>query len=62
MAGPPDASRRSLKYGHCWVAIVGPHGQRSTLLQLNPFDTRREHQLAFAREALALAAEFVAGA
>jgi nicotinamide-nucleotide amidase len=60
MAGPPDASRRSLKYGRCCFAVVGPQGSRAETLQLNPFGTRREHQLMFARHALELAARFVA--
>lgn len=54
MAGPPDAARRSLKSGQCWLAVAGPTGERSELLQLNPFLTRREHQLRFARATLAL--------
>ncbi|HKI97410.1 MAG TPA: CinA family protein [bacterium] len=60
MAGPPDAGRRSLKYGHCWFAVAGPDRALAETLQLNPFLTRREHQLAFARHALELATRFVA--
>ena len=60
MAGPPDAARRSLKYGHCSFALVGPRGSHSASLQINPFLTRREHQLRFARHALLLATDFVA--
>jgi PncC family amidohydrolase len=59
MAGPPDASRRSLKYGHCWFAVAGPDGALAEELQLNPFGTRREHQLSFARHALELGRRFV---
>jgi nicotinamide-nucleotide amidase len=61
MAGPPDAARRSLKYGLCCFALVGPQGEAAETVQLNPFLTRREHQLRFARHALELAARFVTG-
>lgn len=54
MAGPPDAARHSLKSGQCWLALAGPDGEHAEALQLNPFETRREHQLAFARAVLRL--------
>ena len=54
MAGPPDGSRRSLKYGLCWFALDHPAGGHRESIQLNPFLTRREHQLAFARHALSM--------
>lgn len=61
MAGPPDAGRRSLKYGLCCLAVAGPDGERTRTVHRNPFLTRREHQLHFAREALALLEESLAG-
>lgn len=54
MAGPPDGSRRSLKYGLCWFACAAPGGTVSEALQLHPFHTRRQHQLTFAAHGLAL--------
>ncbi len=60
MAGPPDGSRRSLKYGTCWMACAGPHGVSSEPVHDNPWRTRREHQLRFARRALALVHRCVA--
>ena len=52
MAGPPDGERRSLKNGESWLALAGPQGVKTRMIRLNPFLTRREHQLRFAREAL----------
>ncbi len=59
MAGPPDVSRRSLKYGRCWMAVAGPRGTIAAEATHNPFLTRREHQLRFAVKALALVRQAV---
>jgi PncC family amidohydrolase len=61
MAGPPDGERRSLKNGLCWFACAGPGGTRNESLQLNPFLTRREHQLRFSLHALDLLRRTLAG-
>lgn len=52
MAGPPDGRRRSLKNGQTWVALASPNGIESSRIELNPFLTRREHQLIFAKTSL----------
>jgi PncC family amidohydrolase len=57
MAGPPDGQRHSLKNGQCWLALAGPAITRSAHIALDPFLTRREHQLRFALHALALACQ-----
>jgi len=62
MAGPPDGRRRSLKSGLCWIAVVTPEGTRTEEVELNPYLTRREHALAFAARALALARRALEGA
>ena len=61
MAGPPDAGRRSFKYGLCWIAFAAADGKVSECLELNPFLTRREHQLHFAQRALSLARQALEG-
>lgn len=53
MAGPPDGRHRSLKNGECWLAFATPDGTHTEHLALDPFATRREHQLRFAARALA---------
>ncbi|MCZ6627221.1 MAG: CinA family protein [SAR324 cluster bacterium] len=52
MAGPPDGRRRSFKNGCCHMALVTPKSVHTEVLQLNPFLTRREHQLSFTVHAL----------
>ena len=61
MAGPPDGVRRSLKSGLCHIALVTPTKTHTTEIHLNPFLTRREHQLRFAAHALASMREWLAG-
>lgn len=61
MAGPPDGTRRSFKNGECWLAAVGPHGERTEHVALNPFLTRKEHMLEFSRRALLLLRGVVEG-
>jgi len=48
MAGPPDGKRLSLKNGICYYAIANSSGVISYSLTLNPFFTKKEHQLQFA--------------
>lgn len=48
MAGPPDGKRLSLKNGICYYAIANSSGVISYSLALNPFFTKKEHQLQFA--------------
>jgi nicotinamide mononucleotide (NMN) deamidase PncC len=61
-AGPPDGIRRSFKNGECWLAAVGPTGERTEHVMLNPFLTRKEHMLEFSRRALALLRGVIEGA
>jgi PncC family amidohydrolase len=58
-AGPPDGVRRSFKNGECWLAAVGPAGERTAHVALNPFLTRKEHMIEFSRRALVLLREVV---
>jgi nicotinamide mononucleotide (NMN) deamidase PncC/nicotinic acid mononucleotide adenylyltransferase len=60
-AGPPDGVRRSFKNGECWLAAVGPDGERTEHVALNPFLTRKEHMLEFSRRALLLLRKVVEG-
>lgn len=57
MAGPPDGRHRSFKNGTCCLALATPEGLHTRTLHRPPFLTRREHQLAFARDALQWALE-----
>lgn len=61
MAGPPDGSRRSMKYGLCWFACAGPRGTMAESMHLNPFLTRRQHQLDFARNGLGMVRRYLSG-
>ncbi|MCH8886683.1 MAG: CinA family protein [SAR324 cluster bacterium] len=61
MAGPPDGSRRSMKYGLCWFACAGPRGTMAESMHLNPFLTRRQHQLAFACNGLGMVRRYLSG-
>ncbi|MDH4246819.1 MAG: CinA family protein [Deltaproteobacteria bacterium] len=61
MAGPPDGERHSLKNGTVCLAWSRPEGTLTRTLTLNPFLTRREHQLHFALAALRLGLTAVPG-
>ncbi len=52
MAGPPDGKRRSFKNGFCHVAFATPKRVHTSEIRLNPFQTRKEHQLLFSIHAL----------
>ena len=52
MAGPPSPERRSKKNGQCHLALALSSEIKYKYLELNPFLTRKEHQLMFAIEAL----------
>ena len=54
MAGPPDGQRRSMKSGVCFIALATPDRTISDSVELNPFLTRKEHQVGFALAALKL--------
>ena len=58
-AGPPDGIRRSFKNGECWLAAVGPAGERTAHIALNPFLTRKEHMIEFSRCSLVLLLELI---
>lgn len=47
MAGPPDGKRRSMKSGICHFALATPKGTHTSVIEANPFLTRKEHQLLF---------------
>ena len=51
MAGPPSKERLSRKNGQCYLALVTSTDVRYKFLELNPYLTRKEHQLMFAIEA-----------
>ena len=55
MAGPPSKDRLSSKNGQCYLGLVISTEVRYKFLEINPFLTRKEHQLMFAIEALAWA-------
>ncbi len=52
MAGPPDGKRQSPKNGQTWLALASQRHSATHLITLPPFQTRLEHQLAFATQAL----------
>ena len=52
MAGPPSPERRSKKNGQCHLGLALSSEVKYKYLELNPFLTRKEHQLLFAIEAL----------
>jgi len=52
MAGPPSKDRLSSKNGQCYLGLVISTEVRYKFLELNPFLTRKEHQIMFAIEAL----------
>ena len=52
MAGPSSPERRSRKHGQCHLALAIDGKIRYNRLNLNPFLSRKEHQLGFALEAL----------
>lgn len=52
MAGPSSPERRSRKHGQCHLALAIDGEVRRKHLALNPFLSRKEHQLGFALEAL----------
>jgi PncC family amidohydrolase len=57
MAGPPTSERRSRKNGMCHLGLAFSKEVRYKCLELNPFLTRKEHQLLFAIEAINWAEE-----
>ena len=57
MAGPPTSERRSRKNGLCHLGLAFSKEVRYKCLELNPFLTRKEHQLLFAIEAINWAEE-----
>ena len=52
MAGPLSQKRRSKKNGQCHLGLAFSSEVKYKYLELNPFLTRKEHQLLFAIEAL----------
>ena len=52
MAGPSSPERRSRKHGQCHLALSIDGKLHHNRLDLNPFLSRKEHQLGFALEAL----------
>lgn len=52
MAGPSSPERRSRKHGQCHLALSIDGKLHHNRLHLNPFLSRKEHQLGFALEAL----------
>ena len=52
MAGPSSPERRSRKHGQCHLALSIDGKLLHNRLDLNPFLSRKEHQLGFALEAL----------
>ncbi|MGK5091997.1 CinA family protein [Deltaproteobacteria bacterium TL4] len=56
MAGPPDGYHRSSKNGQCCLALMVKGVPYHTLIQSNPFLSKKEHQLQFS----ACAAQWVA--
>ena len=50
-----------MKYGLCWFACAGPRGTMAESMHLNPFLTRRQHQLAFAANGLAMVRRYISG-
>ena len=57
MAGPPTFERRSRKNGLCHLGLAISNEVRYKCLELNPFLTRKEHQLMFAIAAINWAEE-----
>ena len=57
MAGPPTSERRSWKNGLCHIGLAYSMEVHFISLELNPFLTRKEHQLLFAIKAINWAEE-----
>ena len=52
MAGPPDGKHHSTKNGKCWLALASKKQTVTHFISLHPFQTRLEHQLEFATQAV----------
>ena len=52
MLGPPSNKKRSFKSGQCHLGLAFNEGVKYKFLELNPFLTRREHQLLISIEAI----------
>ena len=52
MLGPPSIKKRSIKSGHCYLGLASRKEVKYKFIKLNPFQTRKEHQLLISIEAI----------